>query len=409
TLTQKHNHTINNDDILVYNAPQSNLMGAIEALPDLDSLPPGSCDLVLVGDENIIRPLLEKRPYQPLAQALKEGTSRKGCRVSLRHAPETIDMEDSIRAIRRKPNASINVGCQLAAESYEQSKKAGSPPPAAFISAGHSGAMMTSALLTMGRLKDVERPAIAVKLPTISRDGCVLIDVGANVDCKPEHLRDFAIMGAAFASVERHNPALPRVGVLSNGEERSKGNELTRAAAELIDKLPCLKPENPQAIGQFVGYAEGKEIFKGQVDVVVTDGFVGNVVLKSVEGLGSAVVTLMKQEGKKNFLNILGFLFSAGAFRRLKKKLDYAETGAAPLLGVAGYAFVCHGRSNSRAIKNALLRASTAVQERLIERLEDALATVDAPVGLRAQHSTGATGTTGASGASSASSSGPAR
>jgi glycerol-3-phosphate acyltransferase PlsX len=239
----------------------------------------------------------------------------------------------------------------------------------------------------MGRLRDVERPAIAVKLPTLSPDGCVLIDVGANVDCRPEHLRDFAIMGAAFASVERENPELPRVGLLSNGEERSKGNELTRAAAELIEKLPCLKPENPRAIGNFAGYAEGKEIFKGQVDVVVTDGFVGNVVLKSVEGLGSAVVTLMKQEGKKNFLNILGFLFSAGAFRRLKKKLDYAETGAAPLLGVAGYAFVCHGRSNARAIKNALLRASTTVQERLIERLEEALATVEPePAGLRAEH-----------------------
>ncbi len=358
-------------------APQATLMGAIEALPELDRQP-GPCDLVLVGDENVIRPLLEKRPYRPLAEALEKGASRSGCRVSLRHAPETIDMADSIRAIRRKPNASINVGCQLAAESYQQSKKAGASAPAAFISAGHSGAMMTSALLNMGRLREVERPAIAVKLPTLSPDGCVLIDVGANVDCRPEHLRDFAIMGAAFASVERRNPELPRVGVLSNGEERSKGNELTRAAAELIEKLPCLQP-GPNAIGQFNGYAEGKEIFKGQVDVVVTDGFVGNVVLKSVEGLGSAVVTLMKQEGKKNFLNIVGFLLSAGAFRRLKKKLDYAETGAAPLLGVAGYAFVCHGRSNARAIKNALLRASTAVQERLIERLEDALSTIESP------------------------------
>jgi glycerol-3-phosphate acyltransferase PlsX len=373
-------------------APQATLMGAIEALPELDRLParPESpCELVLVGDENIIRPLLEKRPYRPLAEALEKGASRTGCRVSLRHAPETIDMEDSIRAIRRKPNASINVGCQLAAESYQQSKTSGAPAPAAFISAGHSGALMTSALLNMGRLRDVERPAIAVKLPTLSPDGCVLIDVGANVDCRPEHLRDFAVMGAAFASVERQNPELPRVGLLSNGEERSKGNELTRAAAELIEKLPCLIP-GPKAIGLFSGYAEGKEIFKGQVDVVVTDGFVGNVVLKSVEGLGSAVVTLMKQEGKKNFMNLLGFLFSAGAFRRLKKKLDYAETGAAPLLGVAGYAFVCHGRSNSRAIKNALLRASTAVQERLIERLEEALATVEpegkSEKGLRAHH-----------------------
>lgn len=363
------------------NAPHSNLLGAIEALPDL-SVAPEQSELVLVGDESVIRPLLKKRHYKILAQAIEQGDSRPGCRVSILHAPENIDMEDSIRAIRSKPGASINVGCSLAAESYRASRKAqeSSNPenvtPAAFISAGHSGAMMASAFLNMGRLKNVDRPAIAVKLPSLSPDGCVVIDVGANVDCKPINLRDFAIMGALFAQVERQNPGLPKVGILSNGEERSKGTELTRAAVELIEKLPAFAKDNPTAVGNFVGYSEGKEIFKGSVDVVVTDGFVGNVVLKSVEGLGSAVVTLMKGEAKRNYFNAVGFVFSAGAFARLKRKLDYAETGAAPLLGVAGYAFVCHGRSNSRAIKNALLRTRTALRGRLIERLEDALSSI---------------------------------
>jgi glycerol-3-phosphate acyltransferase PlsX len=276
-------------------------------------------------------------------------------------------MEDSIRAIRSKPGASINVGCALAARAYKEKNES-----TAFISAGHSGAMMASALMNMGRLPNVERPAIAVKLPTLSPNGCVVLDVGANVDCKPEHLRDFAVMGALFAQVERRTPGLPLVGVLSNGEERSKGNELTRAALALIEPLKCFQADE-HAVGKFVGYSEGKEIFRGQVDVVVTDGFVGNVVLKSVEGLGSAVVTILKREAKSSLLTPLGFLLAAAAFRRLKRKLDYAEYGAAPLLGVAGYAFICHGRSNPRAMKNALLRALSAVEERLVERLEGAL------------------------------------
>jgi glycerol-3-phosphate acyltransferase PlsX len=231
---------------------------------------------------------------------------------------------------------------------------------------------MASALLHMGRLPNVERPAIAVKLPTLSPDGCVILDVGANVDCRPEHLRDFAIMGAVFAQVERCAPGLPRVGLLSNGEERSKGNEATKAAFELIEKVRCLQ-EGPEAVGIFTGNAEGKELFKGAVDVVVTDGFVGNLVLKSVEGLGSAVVTLLKKEAKTSPLTTFGFLLSSKAFRRLKKKLDYAEYGAAPLLGVAGYSFICHGRSNAKAIKNALLRTQSALHSRFVQKLEAAL------------------------------------
>ena len=345
-------------------APHSPLDGALDALDELRSK---GAELVLLGDEAVIRPLLSKKHYRPLAEALAN-PEKAGIRVTLHHTSETIGMEDSIRTIRAKPNATINLGCKMAGEDY----KAQGHGRTAFVSAGHSGAMMVSALLHMGRLDGVERPAIAVKLPTLSPNGCVVLDVGANVDCKPQHLRDFAIMGALFAQVERQEPGLPRVGVLSNGEERSKGNELTRATLELIDQLECFRP-GPQQVGQFVGYSEGKEIFKGHVDVVVTDGFVGNVVLKSVEGLGSAVVTILKREAKSSLLTPLGFLLAAQAFRRLKRKLDYAEYGAAPLLGVAGYAFICHGRSNPLAMKNALLRAQSALEQNFVERLEGAL------------------------------------
>ncbi|MGZ3697777.1 MAG: phosphate acyltransferase PlsX [Bdellovibrionota bacterium] len=345
-------------------APLPNLEGAAQALPFLRK---EAGELILVGDESIIRPWLSKRrKLQPLARALEDQREENLFRVRLVHAPQTIDMEDSIRAIRNKPGASINVGCEMAAEGYLAGR------PAAFISAGHSGAVMASALLRMGRLPGIERPAIAVKLPTLSADGCVLLDVGANVDCKPEHLRDFALMGALFAQADRRSKELPRVGILSNGEERKKGNELTRATLTLVDQIEIFRA-GPGQIARFVGYAEGKEIFKGEVEVVVTDGFVGNVVLKSIEGLGSAITTILKNEAMSNPLNMLGFGLAAGVFRRFKRRLDYAEYGAAPLLGVAGYAFICHGRSNPRAIKNALLRARTALKSRFVERLQSAL------------------------------------
>jgi glycerol-3-phosphate acyltransferase PlsX len=347
-------------------APQANLEGAQQALPELEG------ELILIGDEKVLKAALEKRRYRFLKQAIALGESNPGCVVRIIHASENIEMDDTIRAIRAKPNATINIGCRMAAEDWDKTKKDRAHEPSAFISAGHSGAMMASALLNMGRLKGAERPAIAVKLPSLSPDGCVVLDVGANVDCKPEHLRDFAIMGALFAQVERKTFSPPRVGILSNGEERSKGNELTRAALELIEALPVWQGEGQ--IGKFVGYSEGKEMFKGQVDVVVCDGFVGNVVLKSVEGVGSAVVQTLKREAKVNPLNLMGFMMAADAFRRLKKKLDYAEYGAAPLLGVAGYAFICHGRSNAKAIKNALLRTQAALKTRFVEQLESALA-----------------------------------
>ncbi len=349
--------------------PLANLEGALQALPQLEG------SLGLIGDEAVIQKTLRNRRLKPLALALEQGASRPGCQVSLIPAHETIDMADSIRAIRQKPQASINVGCRLASEGYEKGQ------PTAFISAGHSGALMASALLNMGRLPGVERPAIAVTLPTLSPEGCVVLDVGANVDCKPEHLRDFAIMGALYrqgTSVSNVTLSrLPRFALLSNGEERSKGNELTRASALLIEKHPAFQTSadalNDTQAGTFLGYCEGKEIFQGQVDVVVTDGFTGNVMLKSVEGLGKAIITLLKREAKAHPFSMIGFFLAGRVLKNLKKKLDYAEYGAAPLLGVAGYAFVCHGRSKAKAIKNALLATQTSLKSGFVERLAKTL------------------------------------
>ena len=338
--------------------PLAVLEGLSKALPEL--LVFGEVKITLIGNETVLKPLLTKRRLRSVAEGISSG------QISLLHSDQNIEMEDSIKAVRTKPNATINLGCQMAAKAYTEKT------PAAFISAGHSGAMMGSALMHMGRLEGVERPAIAANLPTLSEDVGIILDVGANVDCKPENLRDFAVMGAIFAQVGRKNKNLPKIGLLSNGEERSKGNELTRAALPLIDQLSCFKP-GPAQIATFVGYAEGKDFFKGQVDVVITDGFVGNLVLKSVEGVGSAVVSILKLEAKSGVLAPLGFLLAAGVFKRLIKKLDWAEYGAAPLLGVAGYAFICHGRSNSKAIKNALIRAAAALKSQVVENLEEAL------------------------------------
>lgn len=349
--------------------PAPNLDGALRALTDLEG------ELILLGDETAIRSLLKKRHFKKLADAIANGKSERGCKITILHsdASAQIEMDDSIKALRKKPGASINMGCKIAAEDWKlYHKDPKSHEPSAFVSAGHSGAVMAAALLNMGRLKGAERPAIAVTLPTITANGCVVLDVGANVDCKPEHLRDFALMGSIYAQVEQRHEGLPRVGVLSNGEEKSKGNELTRASCSLIETTYGFRAGEGK-VGDFIGYVEGKEIFKGNVDVVVTDGFVGNIVLKTAEGLGSAVVTMMKREVKHNFINILGFLIAGGAVRGLKKKLDYAEYGAAPLLGVAGYAFICHGRSNAKAIKNALLRTQSALRSRYVEKLEKTL------------------------------------
>ncbi len=362
-------------------APRAPLEGVAQTYRELLA---SGCELFLVGDTKRIVPLLKQSRFRLLARAIESD------RIHLVHAAETIEMDDTIRAVRRKPDASINVGLGLVAKS--QGGSSGSQT--AFVSAGHSGAVMTSALLKLGRAPGVERPAIAVRLPTLTDQGCILLDVGANVDCKPEHLRDFAVLGCLFATsqpplISKKNSkgrktapvrALPRVGLLSNGEEASKGNELTRSAVELIRKLPAFAPGSPTAIGEFVGYVEGKDLFRGKVDVAVTDGFLGNILLKSLEGMGMAIVTRFRQEARHSFLTRLGFLLQAPAYFRLRARVNYVEYGTAPLLGVNGHAFVCHGRSTGKAFARSLLRARDAVRSGYLERIGPALVNNSAQV-----------------------------
>lgn len=293
--------------------------------------------LVLLGDELRLRSLLKRL---------------HGLDYEFVHCPETIEMSESpVQAVRAKKNSSIVRGLQLAAES---------PDNSSFFSAGHSGAVFAAALMTMGRVKGVDRPAIVTAIPTPSQP-CIFLDAGANVDCRPNHLHDFAHMGAAYARVYLKQNA-PRVGILSNGEEESKGTDLTRAAHLLCKNDPTLN---------YCGYVEGKEIFQGEAHVVVTDGFTGNVVLKSLEGLGKTVSSIIKTELKRTPLSKLGALFAMPALKRIQAKLDYAEIGAAPLLGVDGNCFIGHGRSNAVAIKNGILRAQEAIELRLHSTLQE--------------------------------------
>lgn len=345
-------------------APKAILDGALAALKDLHH------PLVLIGDEKKIR-------KHAIGKLITDGP---GSKVSLVHASENIEMEDKIKAIRSKPNAPINVGTRMVAESWKAMHEGTGTGPDAFVSAGHSGAVMASALLTLGRLKGIERPAIATRLPTLNGKGVVCLDVGANVDCKPEHLRDFAIMGSFFASAGGAGLALPKVAVLANGEERTKGNDLTRATSALLEGHPLFAGGKERgAIAEFTGYCEAKEMFKGSVDVVVMDGLIGNLILKNSEALASFLIKIMTGEAKRNPLNLIGFGLAWGAIRSFKKKVDFRETGAAPLLGVQGYVFIAHGRSDKLAVRNSLIRAQEALDAKIVERLEKAVAPAGAP------------------------------
>ncbi|MBI1921099.1 MAG: phosphate acyltransferase PlsX [Geobacter sp.] len=278
----------------------------------------------------------------------------KGLDIDIMHASEVVGMHDSAsEAIRKKKDSSIRVAFELAREGKV----------AAVVSAGNSGATMAAGMFVLKRLKGIERPAIASIFPTL-RGRTLVLDVGANVDCKPIHLVKFAIMGQMYAKyvMEIDNP---KVGLLSNGEEESKGNDLTRETGAVLK----------QAMSGYYGYVEGRDIFNGLVDVVVCDGFVGNVVLKLSEGLAEAVGKMLKEEIKKSPLSILGYLLIRPAFRNFRKKVDYTEYGGAPLLGIDGVGMICHGGSNAKAIKNAIRFAHEyavkGVNQRMAEKLQE--------------------------------------
>ena len=254
--------------------------------------------------------------------------------------------------LRRKKNASIQVACRLVKEGAADG----------VVSAGHSGATVACGMFIMGRLPGVERPALAALLPT-EKDPVVVLDAGANVDCRPYHLFQFGLMGDAFAR-DLLGYAAPRVSLLSIGEEEGKGNSQVKEAYELLKMAHNLN---------FIGNAEGRDIFTGDVDVVVCDGFVGNVVVKMSEGLASSLVRMLKRVFTSGVMPALGALLARGAFRNFARTIDYAEYGGAPLLGLQGLAIVCHGRSSARAMTNAIRMSGAFVRKETNARLAETI------------------------------------
>lgn len=299
------------------NAPAVEVEGAVAAARQWDIA------VALIGDAERIKEELAKHDTSDLD-------------IRVQHASQVVGMHDSASdAVRKKKDSSIRVAFNLV--------KAGEAH--AVVSAGNSGATMAAGMFVMKRVRGIDRPAIATILPNLEGQSLVL-DVGGNVDCKAVHLAQFALMGDAYArnilNIDR-----PRVGLLSNGSEEKKGTELTREAHRLLK----------DSAFNYIGYVEGRDIYKGTVDVVVCDGFVGNVVLKVSEGLAEAVSTMLRREIGSRFLAKLGYLLARPAFKAFKKRVDYAEYGGAPLLGIEGVGMICHGGSTPVAIKNAIRMA----------------------------------------------------
>lgn len=317
------------------NAPVVEVEGAVAAAREF------GIPVTLVGDTD--------RVNQELAKY-----NCKGLDVTVKHASEVVGMHDSASdAVRKKKDSSIRVAFELVKNDEA----------VAVVSAGNSGATMAAGMFVLKRLKGIDRPAIAQIFPTL-RGKTLVLDVGGNVDCKPLHLVQFAIMGEVYARFVM-GVDNPRIGLLSNGEEESKGNDLTRESSALLKNTSL----------DYFGYVEGRDIFNGIVDVVVCDGFVGNVVLKLSEGLAEAVGKMLKDEIKQSLLSKIGYLLSRQAFVNFKKKVDYSEYGGAPLLGIDGVGMICHGGSNAKAIKNAIRfaheYAQKGVNQRMAEKLQE--------------------------------------
>lgn len=317
-------------------APDAVVDGAVAAARHLDAR------ILLVGAADRVEAAL--LPHGPAA--------RRAIRVV--EAADVVDMRESAAAaLRRKPQASIRVAADCVSRG----------DAAALVSAGHTGATVMAAYTAFGTLAGVDRPALATTIPT-RRRAAVLLDSGANVECRPHHLLQFAIMGSVYARVGL-GIARPRIGLLSIGEEANKGNELTREAHRLLKQAPL----------QFIGNVEGREIYGGAADVIVCDGFTGNVVLKTSEGLVEAVEALLGEELQGTFSSQVGYLLSRRAFRRFRRRVDYSEYGGALLLGTAGLTIVCHGRSSAKAVRNAIAMAYRLATDHLMERVEREIVT----------------------------------
>ena len=313
-------------------APKSEVEGAIRAAQEL------GVRVILVGQADVVGKELAKHG----------NTSRLP--IEIHHASEFITMDDSAaKAVRTKKDSSIRIASRLVREGVAQG----------VVSAGNTGAVMATAKMVQGMIRGVDRPALASALPTVTGSPVVLLDVGANVDCSAEMLAQFAVMGENYSRIIFHNQT-PRVGLLSIGEEDHKGNELTKAVMPLLKNLPF----------NFIGNVEGRDIYRGLTDVVVCDGFIGNVALKVSEGVVEMIKTMLTESLSSSVTRKLGYALSKDAYSDFRKRLDYSEYGGAPLLGVKGVCIICHGRSNANAIKNAIRVAAEFAQGRVNEKIE---------------------------------------
>ncbi|WP_422657339.1 phosphate acyltransferase PlsX [Paenibacillus sp. EC2-1] len=312
------------------NAPKSNVEGAIAAAQEWKDT-----EIILVGDQALLQPLLKETPSN----------------LILRHASEVIDAEDEpVRAVRRKKDASMVVAGRMIREGEAD----------AMISAGNTGALMTTGLLVVGRMQGIERPALAPMIPTLDGKGMLALDLGANMDSKPEHLQQYALMGSLYRE-KVHGIAKPRIGLLNVGTEPGKGNELTKHAYPLLEQLPI----------HFVGNVEARDVMNGVCDVLVCDGFAGNILLKSIEGTAGALFSLLKEQFGQNLKTKMAAAMMMPQLRSLKSVMDYKEHGGAPLLGLSGLVVKSHGSSDGNAIKNAVRQARVAMQNRLVESISN--------------------------------------
>jgi phosphate acyltransferase len=315
-------------------APALIVDGAVAAARHLAS------GVILVGQKDRIDAELARHPD---AESLP---------IEVMDAPHVVGMHESpAAALRRKPSSSIRVAVDAVANGSA----------AAVVSAGNTGATVIAGHAALGLLPGVQRPALATAIPTMS-SRAVLLDVGANAECRPAHLLHFAVMGAVYAQLALGIEE-PRVGLLSIGEEETKGNELTRDAHRALKEAPV----------RFIGNVEARDVYSGVADVIVCDGFTGNVALKVSEGLAEMVEGLLRNELSSTFSTRVGYLLSLRAFRRFRRRVDYSEYGGAPLLGVGGVVIVAHGRSSAKAVRNAILLASRFSRDRLIAQIEQGI------------------------------------
>jgi phosphate acyltransferase len=326
-------------------APRPEIEGAIQAARNYD------VRVLLVGREPELRAEVDRHP------------SAARLPIEIVHASEAISMEDkAVQAVRAKRDSSMRVGLRLVREGQADG----------FVTAGNTGAAMASAKMVLGALPGVDRPALAAVLPTAPGSAAILLDVGANVDCKPHNLEQFAVMGeiyfrSMFGDLKAGRFGAgksPRVGLLSIGEEETKGNELTRESFQILQRLPI----------NFIGNVEGRDLFNGHVDVIVSDGFVGNVALKTSEGVAKLIRTVLKESLKATISSQVGYMLSRSAFADFKKRIDHTEYGGAPLLGVKGVCIITHGSSNANAIKNAVRVAAEFSARRINASIERGVA-----------------------------------